>query len=804
MPALASAQVAFVQAADDDPAPSTATSASATFANAQSAGDLNVIVVGWANDGSTVISVADSAGNSYALAVGTQQIGSGPGAVSQAIYYAKNIKLSASNTVTVTFNQSTSFPDVRALEYSGASATAPLDAVTGAQGSTSPASSGALTTSTAPSVLVVGGTTNGGFTQGADPQLNFTRELYNASTGNVAGEKILASNGPFTAKESVTGSWIMQMAAFGTNPPTVGPAPTIDPTTPVTPTTGSAAGGDSVKITGTNFVAGATVLFGGISAINCSVASSTEIDCTTPAHPIGDVAITVTNTDGGTVTTSNTPFGFTAVTPTINSITPTSGITNGGTSVSISGSNFVAGAKVTIGGIPASNVQVASGGTSLTAFTPAGSVGAVDVVVTNPPPSGGSATLPAGYTYKMGGGPVNFIQTANSGHSSNFQKEADAILSLAQNAGDTNIVVVSWGDASSHPITVSDSAGNTYTQANQPVQDTANKLGQVIFYAKNIKASSAGANTVKASFGTAGANAPDVQVVEYSGLDTAAPLDSSPAAANAGAGSGTTASAGAVSTTFNNNLVFAAASVVQFVSGAGSGFALASVSGNGNGAEHQFNGTPVSNVNPAIVIAPGAWVAQALVFHAPANLPPGGQQNFTFSASPSNQPVNPGSSAAYTLTVGGQNGFASAVSLSCAVPGGALLGCSVNPSSVTPGSGSATATLTVTTTGPSAALITPRNGKSLLPLYAIWLPLPGIALAGIGLGSRRRKLGIGLACFVVLGLTLLLAGCGGGGSSSGGGGGGSSGTPAGTYNITVTASSAGLSSQTQTVTLTVQ
>ena len=49
-----------------------------------------------------------------------------------------------------------------------------------------------------------------------------------------------------------------------------------------------------MTITGTNFVAGATVTFGGTAATNVVVVSSTTITATTPAHAVGAVTVTVT------------------------------------------------------------------------------------------------------------------------------------------------------------------------------------------------------------------------------------------------------------------------------------------------------------------------------------------------------------------------------------------------------------------------------------------------------------------------------------------------------------------------------
>jgi hypothetical protein len=57
------------------------------------------------------------------------------------------------------------------------------------------------------------------------------------------------------------------------------------------------AGGTGVTITGTNFVTGATVTFGGTAATNVAVTNSTTITATTPAHAAGAVTVTVTNPD---------------------------------------------------------------------------------------------------------------------------------------------------------------------------------------------------------------------------------------------------------------------------------------------------------------------------------------------------------------------------------------------------------------------------------------------------------------------------------------------------------------------------
>src|SRR5262249_35915302 len=83
---------------------SSPTSVVVTYTAAQSAGNLNVVIVGWNNASTTVSSVTDSSGNAYTLAVGPTVQPAG-GGLSQAIYYAQNIKsaTASGNAVTVRF-----------------------------------------------------------------------------------------------------------------------------------------------------------------------------------------------------------------------------------------------------------------------------------------------------------------------------------------------------------------------------------------------------------------------------------------------------------------------------------------------------------------------------------------------------------------------------------------------------------------------------------------------------------------------------------------------------------------------------
>ena len=103
-----------------------------------------------------------------------------------------------------------------------------------------------------------------------------------------------------------------------------------------------------MTITGTNFAAGATVTFGGTAATNVVVVNSTTITATTPAGSAGAVTVTVTNVGGQSGSLTN---GFTYVVTADGEQceSPNSGPTAGGTAVTITGTNFAAGATVTFG-----------------------------------------------------------------------------------------------------------------------------------------------------------------------------------------------------------------------------------------------------------------------------------------------------------------------------------------------------------------------------------------------------------------------------------------------------------------------
>jgi len=202
--AMRGATPTFVQVAYSTPQTPEAT-VSVAYPSAQTAGDLNVVVVGWNDTTATVSSVKDSAGNVYRLAIGPT-LGSG---LSQSIYYASGIA-GGSNTVTVTFSQAAVYPDVRVLEYEGA---ASLDVTAGKSGSSASASSGAATTTGTNELVVGANTVATGF--GAVGS-GYTERVVTEPDSDLVEDKTATTAASNNAKATLneSGAWVMQMAAF--------------------------------------------------------------------------------------------------------------------------------------------------------------------------------------------------------------------------------------------------------------------------------------------------------------------------------------------------------------------------------------------------------------------------------------------------------------------------------------------------------------------------------------------------------------------------------------------------------------
>ncbi len=241
-----------------------------------------------------------------------------------------------------------------------------------------------------PTVTAGPGITVVNVTRTNDTTITATFQIANNAT--VGGRDVRVTN--------PDGSFVQRDGGF-----TVGNAISV---TSVSPNTrGRGAQNQAVTVTGTGFVSGATVSFGGngVTIDSATVVSSTRIDT------VIDIAATAT-TGARTVTVTN-PGGisdscvgcFSVVAgPTVTATTPSS-VARGRQDVDVvvTGTGFLAGATVSFGpDVTVASVTVTSA-TSLTVritIAPTAAIGARDVRVTNV--DGGTATCTGCFTIAAG------------------------------------------------------------------------------------------------------------------------------------------------------------------------------------------------------------------------------------------------------------------------------------------------------------------------------------------------------------------------------------------------------------------
>jgi len=181
-----------------------------------------------------------------------------------------------------------------------------------------------------------------------------------------------------------------------------GTPPTI---TSLSPATGSTAGGNTVTLTGTNLTGINKVWVNGVLATNVTSVSSTQVTFVTPASAsAGAVAVWVDGPGGPAL--KATAFTYVGA-PTITSLSTTSGSANGGTTTTITGTNLTGTSSVTVGGVAATIGAVSA--TTAVITTPAGTVGAQDIVLTS---SGGTVTKVGAFTYLAAPTIASFSQTS--------------------------------------------------------------------------------------------------------------------------------------------------------------------------------------------------------------------------------------------------------------------------------------------------------------------------------------------------------------------------------------------------------
>ncbi|MGI2032706.1 putative Ig domain-containing protein [Rhizobium panacihumi] len=236
--------------------------------------------------------------------------------------------------------------------------------------------------------------------------------------------------------------------------------------TTVSPDRGPSSSGTSVTITGSEFTDLTSVSFGTAPATGYTFINDGQITATAPSGA-GTVNITVTTPGGTSAATAQSAFTYVAA-PTITQLDPVEGPVAGGTSVTISGSNFIDVSGVSFGGAAATS-YVRNNDNEIVAVAPAGS-GTVAVAVTA---FGGSSVGGPTFRYvdpptvtsispgegpEGGGTPVTITGTNLANATVRFGSTAGTVTS---NNG-SQIIVTSPAGTGTSTISVS-TAGGTVT-----------------------------------------------------------------------------------------------------------------------------------------------------------------------------------------------------------------------------------------------------------------------------------------------------------------------------------------------------
>ncbi|MEV4510246.1 IPT/TIG domain-containing protein [Dactylosporangium sp. NPDC049525] len=207
----------------------------------------------------------------------------------------------------------------------------------------------------------------------------------------------------------------------------------------LSPTTGTTYGGTSVVITGTDLTAASAVTFGGVNATSFTVDSSTQITAVSPAGTAGAKNVVVTTPGGSSTAVSYT---YVVPTPVVSSLSPTTGTTLGGTSVTITGTGFTGASAVTFDAVNATSFTVNSA-TQITAVSPARTAGAKDVVVT----TAGGTSVAATFTYQLPPAPAVTSLSPTSG----------------TNLGGTSVVITGTSFTGASAVTFDGGNATSYT-----------------------------------------------------------------------------------------------------------------------------------------------------------------------------------------------------------------------------------------------------------------------------------------------------------------------------------------------------
>ncbi|MGB2591015.1 MAG: LamG-like jellyroll fold domain-containing protein, partial [Candidatus Acidiferrum sp.] len=247
--------------------------------------------------------------------------------------------------------------------------------------------------------------------------------------------------------------------------------------------------------------------------------------------------------------------------------------------------------------------------------------------------------------------PISFVQ-ASYATPQTSQTSVSVLYSAAQIAGDLNVVVVGWNNTSATVASVTDSSGNAYSLAIGPTK-ISGSITQSIYYAKNVAAAAAKANTVTIAF-SGSAAAPDIRILEYSGLDPVSPFD----VAAGGTGSSNSSASPSATTTNSNDLIFGANIVVSMTTGPGSGFTQRVLtSPDGDIAEDKAISATGTYSASAPLGSSAAWIMQMVAFKAAQLGSSSGTESVppppalvSIALSPSSATITTGATESFTAT----------------------------------------------------------------------------------------------------------------------------------------------------------
>ncbi len=371
-----------------------------------------------------------------------------------------------------------------------------------------------VTSVSPPFGLVTGGTTisvkGTGFTSGTTVQFGSTPATSVTVLSSTSLKVVTPPGSPGLVDVTVTNP-------DGTTSPVVNgdrftyvALPTV---TGVSPAAGPTAGGNTVTITGTGFqnVFGfpgvSTVDFGSVPATSFTVDSDTQLTATIPPGAAGTVDVTLLTWLGAiTATSAADQYTYLPV-PAVTGVSPASGQSVGGNTVTVTGTGFTDATAVDFDQNAATNVTVNSD-SSITATVPAGAVGIDDVTVTTP---GGTSAISAADQYVYHPTCTTTITGANSGDitvSSGLTCLVDA-TQAGQVTVEAGAALSVTGSIVSGSVTATDPAGITYCGSTEAGNVTVTgATGPVVLSGALPDGTACAADTISGAVSITGASAP--------------------------------------------------------------------------------------------------------------------------------------------------------------------------------------------------------------------------------------------------------------------------------------------------------